>query len=489
MVSLAGESMRFAFRHTLYWVALVAAISACSTSGNSLKYESKKPDAFPGMDGVWESDGYGFVFVVKSDVLQAYEVTKTTCVPTFKIALHAGSAPGADAAYVQDGQGFLLIATSDPNEKRLRGDGFASDRVIRRIAALPATCVQPTANTPEGNFEVFAQTFAENYISFDLKGADWQAIVAAARARVTSATTPDELFDIFEAMIAQFGDAHTEITAESIHRRYQGIRKGTDRLFKDGFDDFYARVLPRILSVTESKLQGPIRKYCNDKVQYGRLDDKIGYLRVLGEAGYVLKGEEDDIDAGQVALEAALDEVFSDRNLRGLVIDVRYNEGGYDPYGLAIVSRLATVDYLAYLKHARNDPVDRTQWTPGQSIIVRPSTRPGFKGPVVVLTGPLTVSAGETMTQALMGLTPAVVRIGENTQGVFSDILFRTLPNGWTFGLPNEVFRTPAGKAFDGPGIPPQIAVPVFADEDLAAGRDPGLERARTELLRRDELK
>ena len=79
---------------------------------------------------------------------------------------------------------------------------------------------------------------------------------------------------------------------------------------------------------------------------------------------------------------------------------------------------------------------------------------------------------------------PGVVRIGESTQGVFSDILSRTLPNGWTFGLPNETFRSPEGKTFDGPGISPDIAVPVFADRDLATGRDPGLERARTELYR-----
>ena len=79
------------------------------------------------------------------------------------------------------------------------------------------------------------------------------------------------------------------------------------------------------------------------------------------------------------------------------------------------------------------DPVDRMQWTPGQPSIVRPGARLGFKGPVVELTGPLTISAGETLTQALMGRTPRVIRIGENTQGVFSDVLFRTLPNGWHF--------------------------------------------------------
>ena len=71
-------------------------------------------------------------------------------------------------------------------------------------------------------------------------------------------------------------------------------------------------------------------------------------------------------------------------------------------------------------------------------------------------------SSGETTTQALMGRRPHVVRIGENTQGVFSDVLGRRLPNGWTFGLPNEVFRTADGKTFDGPGIPPDVLPQIF---------------------------
>jgi len=62
-------------------------------------------------------------------------------------------------------------------------------------------------------------------------------------------------------------------------------------------------------------------------------------------------------------------------------------------------------------------------------------------------------------------------------------VLDRRLPNGWRFGLPNEVFRTTQGIIFDGPGIPPDIEVPVFADEDVAAGKDPAMARA-LEILR-----
>jgi C-terminal processing protease CtpA/Prc len=87
------------------------------------------------------------------------------------------------------------------------------------------------------------------------------------------------------------------------------------------------------------------------------------------------------------------------------------------------------------------------------------------------------VSAAETFTQALINREPKIVRVGENTQGVFSDVLGRHLPNGWQFGLPNERFVT-NGKSYDGPGIPPDVMVPVFPGSDLADGRDGGIERA-----------
>ena len=60
----------------------------------------------------------------------------------------------------------------------------------------------------------------------------------------------------------------------------------------------------------------------------------------------------------------------------------------------------------------------------------------------------------------------------------FSDVLGRQLPNGWRFGLPNEIYLTADGTIFDLVGIPPDIEVPVFADADVAAGKDPALAMA-----------
>jgi C-terminal processing protease CtpA/Prc len=114
--------------------------------------------------------------------------------------------------------------------------------------------------------------------------------------------------------------------------------------------------------------------------------------------------------------------------------------------------------------------------------MVRVSQQPGFRGPVVLLTSSDSVSAAETFTMALLGREPHVVRGGANTQGVFSDVLGRRLPNGWTFGLPNEIHLTKDGRAFDGTGVPPDVEIPIFPAEDLASGRDSGLDKA-LELL------
>ena len=434
------------------------------------------------LDGVWRTQGYGLILEISGSSLKAFEVTGTTCVPSFQATRDSASIPGREATFVTpQGQVFFVRSGGTADHRRLHNDGAASDKLIDRIASRPAHCDRPTSDTPSDNFEVFARTWAEHYILFDQKQVNWQQLVEANRPKVTVATTPAELFDIMERMIAPFHDAHTFIAApQPLSRRFRTLRPGTDRVMAGGPQQFRSSGMPALLGVTErGYVKDSLRNWCNNQVQYGHLNDSTGYLRITSFSGF---GPQPGFAAGLVALEAALDTIFSDPNLKGLVIDVRINFGGADPYGLAIVSRLASTTYLGYVKEARADPVDRDVWTPGDSSMVRPSSRPGFRGPVVELIGPLTISAGETFTQALMGRTPRVIRIGEPTQGVFSDVLVRRLPNGWTFGLPNEVFRTPEGATFDGPGIPPDIMVPVFADEDVKAGRDPGIERALKEL-------
>ena len=422
------------------------------------------------LDGAWGSEGYGLYFDIAGPAITAYEVTAISCLQSFT-ATRTGEASDADglAFTLLERPSTLVIRGGGPSDRRrLHVDGAASDIVIRRLSSRPVVCEAVLPDTPETNFEVFARTWAEQYGFFDLRHADWEAIVAAHRPQVTDRTTPAELFEILKSMIEPLEDAHTSIRADDIGKTWSGARGSASWLERDE--------RPRAFDIVDRNyLRGPLQSWCNGQVQYGRLDGGVGYLRLRSFSDF---GPEPGFASGLAALEAALDDIFGEApSWPGLVIDVRINGGGADPYGLAIASRLATREYIAYSKQARADPDDPAQWTDAQPSLVRPTPRPGFQGRVVELTGIHSVSAAETFTQALMQRTPKVTRVGEPTQGVFSDVLGRRLPNRWRFGLPNERFVT-EGKTYDGPGIPPDVEVPVFPKHDLASGRDGALEKA-----------
>lgn len=74
----------------------------------------------------------------------------------------------------------------------------------------------------------------------------------------------------------------------------------------------------------------------------------------------------------------------------------------------------------------------------------------------------------------MLRVLPQVTVIGQNTQGAHSDVLTRTLPNGWTLGLSNEVLRLADGRVYEGVGIPPDRATPSNppANREERFGRD-----------------
>jgi carboxyl-terminal processing protease len=152
-------------------------------------------------------------------------------------------------------------------------------------------------------------------------------------------------------------------------------------------------------------------------------------------------------DAHARAAEPVLDSLFEAfKSRKGLIIDLRFNQGGFDSVGLAWAARVANQTTVAYRKRAGNAELT--------TVSVTPSTRVGFRGPVVVLIGPYTVSAGETAAQALKVLSN-VSTLGQSTQGALSDAIPKALPNGWRFTLSIEHFVAPTGEPLELVGIKP----------------------------------
>lgn len=450
--------------------------TATPTSTPPMPTQAATDSPATSLDGLWQTEGYGQLYEIEGDQFQMYAVTAVTCTPTLSGQIR----PGGDLqeAWLDihilsengvNNIGVQVLPSTTPDEKQFIVDGIASHMNLRRLTDWPQTCQQPTPNTPQASFDAFWHTYAEHYPFFAMKGVDWQAVRDQYRSQITHNTSDAELFDIFTTMIAPLEDAHTWIQPIDLGASFEGQRPDPNPLTAADWQRT-AEI------VTNNYLQTPLTSYINGKVAFGILPNNIGYLRLNSFSEY-----DKDFWQGMDKLEAALDEIFS-QSFDSLIIDIRPNTGGYDLYGLAIANRLTPTAYHAYTIQARNHPTDPAKWTDGQSIFVQPSERPSFHGPVTLLTSRYTVSAAETFTMALMDRTPEITRIGENTQGVFSVVLVHILPNGWWFGLQNERFLTADCTTYDGPGIPPHIAIPVYPPDELAAGEDKVLETA-LELL------
>ncbi|MFB7649123.1 S41 family peptidase [Streptomyces sp. NPDC056084] len=434
--------------------------------------------AGPGrLDGVWRMDGYGTLVTVANGRFTTYDTTRVSCLPGAVTAQQVGR-PGAGGA-TRYGEGPVASMTFRPEGREhavLALDDAAGVRHLERLSALPERCRKPAAEGPLAVFDRFWATFAENYPFFAAKGIDWQAARDRYRPLVTPDTTDARLQEILTDMIRPLHDAHTALVHQG-RTVYFGLRPGTRVPTAD--------LRTRAAANVARQLVAPARTFAQGKLVVGELPHGIGYLRIDSFDGYV----ESDSFQDQVAeLDRALDALLprdATRGadpLRGLVIDVRLNGGGSDALGLRIASRLTDRAYTAYRKVARNDPDDPARFTRPQPIVVHPAAAPRWTGPVALLTSGSSVSAAETFTQALMGRDPGVTRIGENTQGVFSDVMFRPLAKDWAVILPNEKYLDEHGRTFDGSGVPPRLRTPVFTEDDLTHGRDSALTLAREVL-------
>lgn len=420
-------------------------------------------------DGWWLADGYGLLLEIGGDTLRAFEVTSLSCLPSWSGRHTANDVISPGRTFTGDAGTVHLSAGTNAESMRMRRDGTVSDIVLRRISPQSKRCIEVPENIPQANYAIFWQTFAEQYPFFELRHIDWRAMDDKWRPQVTLATTPLDLFRIFRKMIEPLQDAHTGLVAPDIHQVFDGTRDDPNHSNETDWK--------KVNEIIESRyLFGNLKSFCRGHLQFGVLGGAIGYFQVTAFFGYV---DTERYGDALEALKLALDTVFSQSGkLIGLVIDLRLNRGGDDALGLEIASRLANKRYLAYAKAARLDPQNPRLFTVPQQVWVVPSTRPGFRGGVVLLIGPDTVSAGETFTMALMGRDPHVTRVGLNTQGVFSDVLSRRLPNGWRFRLPNEIYFASDGRSYDGLGVPPEIRIAIYSKDDFKRGRDSALEGA-----------
>lgn len=366
--------------------------------------------------------------------------------------------------------------------------------VYRRVDRLPGhkNSADPAPLDARHQFDIVWQTFLDHYAFFELRDVDWNAQRTVWRAKLDAEATDAELFEVLSGLLSTLGDNHVELRAEGFEfaqpsgmldvplaRLWQQEhqRSGGDVSLRAFMLGKFHQHVDATSKAIAAQFVGEAHRGADDKLVWGMLPDGIGYLNVRAMGGFAA----DDVDAeGQLAvLDKALDRAIADlADARAMIVDVRFNGGGWDTASLRVAGRFADQRRVAFSKKART----RDGFTPAHVVYVEPLGPQQFTRPTLLLTSPLTASAAEIFTYC-MHVLPHVTHAGLPTMGIHSDMLVRHLPNGWSFSLSNEVYASADGHVFEKVGIPPEVEVSMFTADDLRDGKDQIVARA-VEILK-----
>ena len=418
--------------------------------------------------GAWQVKGNGFVLDIDAggNTYDWYEVTEKSRLPA------GGGRIVADEVFYRGQVAMTLPEVLQAAEK------------IDLPAAVAITAPTPD---PEDNFEVFWHTFEQYYTFFDLMGATtWRDLYDRYRPHINQHTTADTLWQVFEDMIAVLNDGHTRLF-DFESGRYAASRDlhGVPSSWMQRERDTYMAVI----SAYFDTFSAGDNVLGNDNVLYGTIDETIGYLNILAYDDYAETAALPFelslpalLSAGRrevAPFAAVLDRVFSDfAGMEALVIDLRFNRGGFAELAKMLAGRLTQKPYLALSYRLRQRGYD--DYYPAVEQLVEPAAAPFPDKPIIVLTSSNTASAGEWQVLMLREL-PNVTVLGERTFGIFAEGIPRRLPNGWQFTLSTQRIYAVDGSMYEQVGIPPDIALAPDADL-LNEGRDNMLEEALRRL-------
>ena len=382
-------------------------------------------------DGWFDMAGYGTVLHVDGDDITAHYVTTSTCVTgdTFDNELLVDHADDDGAVITID----LVGPTTDHRLLPLAG---------------PLACGSDEADTLTALDEVFTT----HYPFFDRRDFDWPTAIAEVRTAVDA--DADSFDEVVAELLVELGDGHTTFEGLDIDPDIDAFGlPGITTLaeLETAIGTEFDRVLASVDDITADE---------TGSVAWGRLDGDTGYLIMVAFEG--ISGEEGDPVADLAALRAALDQAIADLgDVDRLVVDMRFNVGGYEDLAAVAAGYFVDEPTPAYRKwaHAQPEPFVQT-------IVIEPETA-FFDGPIAVVTSPITASAAEAFTLAMIEVADAAV-VGNPSFGEFSDAIDWTLPNGTEFTLSMENYTDLAGTNHEATGIPVDVPTPFDEAIDTA---------------------
>lgn len=310
---------------------------------------------------------------------------------------------------------------------------------------------------PVENFEAFFKVFEENYALFDVKQIDWKSEYEYYSEQVTEKTTDDELFNIFQEILAKLNDKHCYIYRfNEIYFSGFGLSSLNylDLLsfdFRVPTNDFSLKLIEKkYLTEFEKSLKVKsflppigIRKVFTT----GWLKDSIAYLHMTE-----MSNKSDEVHN---SISSFLEKY---QKANGFIIDIRDNIGGYSLPVKELAENFTSQKRIYAISRLRN-PDSIYSFQEPDYWEIKPKTESKYcNQPIAILVNENTQSAAELFT-LMMKTIPTVKVFGNTTSGVFADTHIGKLPNGWEYRLSTRKTNDLNDKSYEGIGIAPDTLI------------------------------
>jgi carboxyl-terminal processing protease len=310
-------------------------------------------------------------------------------------------------------------------------------------------------NTPENNFEIFWKDFDRYYAQFQLRHIDWDSVYTLYRPQISHSTSDQRLFTIFSNIVIGINDMHVNL--------YTPLGNAS---WKNPYPASYPCM--RFINVCKYVQCGAPQN--NSVFEYRTCQDPtIGYIIIytFGSQG----GGLSLIDPRYLVIDDILSQW---KNMKGIIIDIRQNNGGEMFNAQAVANRFADQSRVCFYCREKTGP-GKDDFSSWKIISITPKGPYQFLRPVVVLTSRAT-SSGAELFAAAMQVLPQVTVVGDTTGGGYGDPVFRELPNGWTYRISTEIGADAQGRIIEGVGVFPNVPVQTTT-ADSANGIDRIMEK------------
>jgi hypothetical protein len=433
-----------------FLILLISILALSCQTNQKKKIEKEKVN----LNGNWEYLGFGKAIVIGDSIVKSYHTSTVGNVQT---------SDNSSSDFFK----YYTVDTLSKNSILLK-DGVKTFELFRSDKDFAKNVNDSLANDPKYNFEVLWNTFNEQYVYFEEREMDWTKIYEKYEPQVKSEIKPLELYLIFEKMLGELNDGHVSINLpDEIEEDYEKQLESNETETDEELSyDLVKKVKNKI---TETYLKD-VNLYNRGDLKWGMINEDIAYLQtsnMIGWANYPIAdslskkqfwdewwnylnkadNHHDDVANGTRYIMDSIVKTIG--NAKACIIDLRFNGGGFDDVSVEILNHFISKKTDICTKKVRQGE----KFTEKQKMSLIPSEN-NFEGNLYILTSHETASAAELLVLGSKEIPNSKI-IGSTTEGVFSDILHKKLPNGWTYGLSNMVYESLDGISYEEIGITP----------------------------------